>query len=62
MQRAGAASLMLNAQVSSQSLSDRILSLMDHRERLEAMRDRSTAFGKPDAAARLADLVTEAAS
>ena len=62
MQRAGAASLMLDAQVSSQSLSDRILSLMDHRERLEAMRDRSTAFGKPDAAARLADLVTEAAS
>ena len=62
MQRAGAASLLLDDQVSAQILADRIVSLTDHDDRLEAMRERSRAFGKPDAALRLADLVAAVAS
>jgi UDP-N-acetylglucosamine--N-acetylmuramyl-(pentapeptide) pyrophosphoryl-undecaprenol N-acetylglucosamine transferase len=57
MQRAGAASIMLDGQVSAQSLAERVVTLVDLAERLESMRERSSAFGMPDAAARLADVV-----
>jgi UDP-N-acetylglucosamine--N-acetylmuramyl-(pentapeptide) pyrophosphoryl-undecaprenol N-acetylglucosamine transferase len=60
VQRFGAASVLLDDQLSEQSLAERITGLIDHDERLRAMADRSKAFGRPDASARLADLVTEA--
>jgi UDP-N-acetylglucosamine--N-acetylmuramyl-(pentapeptide) pyrophosphoryl-undecaprenol N-acetylglucosamine transferase len=59
MQRAGAASTMLDEEVSAQTLAERIVSLIDHDERLRAMRERSEAFGRPDAAQRLADVVAD---
>ena len=58
-QRAGGASVLLDEQLSSEVLAERIESLIDHDERLVAMADRSRAFGRPDAAARLADLAEE---
>jgi UDP-N-acetylglucosamine--N-acetylmuramyl-(pentapeptide) pyrophosphoryl-undecaprenol N-acetylglucosamine transferase len=57
LQRAGGASVLLDDQLSSETLAERIQSLVDHRERLEAMAARSSAFGRPEAAERLADLV-----
>jgi len=62
LRRAGGASVMLDDQLSAESLAGRIEGMIDHRERLEAMAERSRAFGKPDAADRLADLVEEAAA
>ena len=61
VQRAGGASLLLDDQLTAETLAARIESLIDHQERLDAMADRSRAFGRPDAAASLADLVEEAA-
>lgn len=61
LQRAGGASLLLDEQVNAESLAERIESLVDHEERLEAMAAASAAFGRPDAAVRLADLVLAAA-
>ena len=62
LQRAGGASVMLDVDVTGESLCDRIVNMVDHPERLEAMASGALAFGKPDAAARLADLVEEAAA
>jgi UDP-N-acetylglucosamine--N-acetylmuramyl-(pentapeptide) pyrophosphoryl-undecaprenol N-acetylglucosamine transferase len=62
LQRAGGASVLLDDQLSAESLAERIQSLVDHQERLGAMAERSAAFGKPDAAQRLADLVEAVAS
>jgi UDP-N-acetylglucosamine:LPS N-acetylglucosamine transferase len=62
LQRAGGASLLLDDQLSAELLADRILGLVDHHERLAAMAERSVAFGRPDAAARLADVVVGAHS
>ena len=59
LQRAGGASVLLDDQLSANALASRIESLIDHDERLTAMAERSRAFGRPDAAARLADLVEE---
>lgn len=59
LQRAGGASVLLDDQLSADALASRIESLVDHDERLAAMAARSKAFGRPDAAARLADLVEE---
>jgi len=56
LQRSGGASIMLDEQLSAESLAGRIEGLMDHQERLAAMAERSRAFGRPDAADRLADL------
>jgi UDP-N-acetylglucosamine:LPS N-acetylglucosamine transferase len=42
-------------------MSERIVHLIDHPARLTAMASGSLGFGRPDAAARLADLVEEAA-
>ena len=47
---------MLDEQLSAESFAGRIEGLIDHQERLEAMAERSRAFGRPDAADRLADL------
>jgi UDP-N-acetylglucosamine--N-acetylmuramyl-(pentapeptide) pyrophosphoryl-undecaprenol N-acetylglucosamine transferase len=60
LQRAGAGAVLLDEQLSSESLVTRIEALIDHRERLEAMAERSRAYGRPDAGDRLADLVEEA--
>jgi UDP-N-acetylglucosamine--N-acetylmuramyl-(pentapeptide) pyrophosphoryl-undecaprenol N-acetylglucosamine transferase len=57
LQRAGGAAVLLDEQLSSDSLAARIESLIDHRERLEAMAARARAFGRPDAGECLADLV-----
>jgi UDP-N-acetylglucosamine--N-acetylmuramyl-(pentapeptide) pyrophosphoryl-undecaprenol N-acetylglucosamine transferase len=62
LQRAGGASLLLDDQLSAETLAGRIVSLIDHDERLRAMAERSASFGRPDAAERLADLVDEIAS
>jgi UDP-N-acetylglucosamine--N-acetylmuramyl-(pentapeptide) pyrophosphoryl-undecaprenol N-acetylglucosamine transferase len=59
LQRAGGASVLLDHQLSAESLASRVESLIDHEERLGAMAERSKAFGRPDAAARLADLVEQ---
>jgi UDP-N-acetylglucosamine--N-acetylmuramyl-(pentapeptide) pyrophosphoryl-undecaprenol N-acetylglucosamine transferase len=57
LQRAGGASVMLDDQLSAESLAARIESLVDHRERLAAMAERSRAYGRPDAAVRLGETV-----
>jgi UDP-N-acetylglucosamine--N-acetylmuramyl-(pentapeptide) pyrophosphoryl-undecaprenol N-acetylglucosamine transferase len=57
LQRAGGASVLLDDQLTAETLAGRIESLIDHDERLRAMSERSRAFGRPDAADRLADLV-----
>ena len=61
VQRAGGASVMLDQQLSAATLAQRIESLVDHDERLEAMRTALRTFGRPDAAVRLADLATATA-
>lgn len=61
LQRAGGASVLLDDQLGPESLADRIIELVDHRERLALMTEASTAFGKPDAADALATLAVESA-
>jgi UDP-N-acetylglucosamine--N-acetylmuramyl-(pentapeptide) pyrophosphoryl-undecaprenol N-acetylglucosamine transferase len=51
--------VLLDDELSSESLAARIEGLIDHPERLGAMAERARAFGRPDAALRLADLVEE---
>ena len=60
VQRAGGASVLLDEELTGEVLAERIESLVDHDERLAAMRERSSEFGRPDAAARLAEVVVEA--
>jgi UDP-N-acetylglucosamine--N-acetylmuramyl-(pentapeptide) pyrophosphoryl-undecaprenol N-acetylglucosamine transferase len=62
VQLAGGASLMMDRDVTGERLAARIVNLVDHPERLAAMAERSAAFGRPDAAAAVADLVEEVAS
>jgi UDP-N-acetylglucosamine--N-acetylmuramyl-(pentapeptide) pyrophosphoryl-undecaprenol N-acetylglucosamine transferase len=61
LQRAGGASVLLDDQVSAESLAARIESLIGHDERLAFMAERSAAFGRPDAAERLAVVAERAA-
>jgi UDP-N-acetylglucosamine--N-acetylmuramyl-(pentapeptide) pyrophosphoryl-undecaprenol N-acetylglucosamine transferase len=61
LQRAGAASLLLDDEATGGLLAERIVALVDHRERLEAMARAASGFGHPDAADALADLVAAAA-
>lgn len=61
LQRFGGAAVLLDDQLSSESLATRVESLIDHPERLGAMAERARAFGRPDAGTRLADLVEEVA-
>src|SRR5205823_6715820 len=48
VQRAGGASVLLDDQLEPAILAERILSLVDHEERLDAMGGRSAASGRPD--------------
>jgi UDP-N-acetylglucosamine--N-acetylmuramyl-(pentapeptide) pyrophosphoryl-undecaprenol N-acetylglucosamine transferase len=59
LHRAGAAAMMLDGQLSAESLAERIAGMVDDDERLRATAQRSRAWGRPDAAERLADLVVE---
>lgn len=61
MQRAGGASVLLDDHVSAASLAERIESMIDHEDRLAAMRERSSAFGRPDAGSSLLDVVDRVA-
>jgi len=57
IQRAGGASVVLDEQLSGPSLASRIESLIEHDDRLQALARDSLAFGRPDAADRVADIV-----
>lgn len=57
--RAGAATLLLDADLSAQRLASVILELMDDRVRLEAMGAAAREWARPDAARRIADLAEE---
>ena len=59
LQRAGGASILMDDELSADSLAERILVLVDHEERLQSMRARSAAFGVPDATERLIDVIAE---
>jgi UDP-N-acetylglucosamine--N-acetylmuramyl-(pentapeptide) pyrophosphoryl-undecaprenol N-acetylglucosamine transferase len=61
LQLSGAASLLLDEHLTPEELAERIESLLDHPERLAAMSERASAFGRPDAAERLAELVASVA-
>src|SRR5439155_11988075 len=54
VQRAGGAIVLLDDQLTAESLTERISSLIDDGERLEAMAERARACGRPNASARLA--------
>ena len=62
LQRVGGAGVLLDDQLSAIVLAERVEGLIDHVERLGAMAERSRSFGRPDAAARLADLVESVVS
>jgi UDP-N-acetylglucosamine--N-acetylmuramyl-(pentapeptide) pyrophosphoryl-undecaprenol N-acetylglucosamine transferase len=59
--RAGAAEVLMDADLRPDDLASRILRLADDGPRRLAMASRAAAWATPDAAARLAALVTEAA-
>ena len=61
VQRAGGATVLLDDQLTPEELADRIDALIGHEERLRAMAALSAAWGRPDAAKRLAEVVVEAA-
>ena len=61
LQRAGGASVLLDDQLGPESLADRIIELVDHRERLDVMAKASAAFARPDAAEALATVAAESA-
>jgi UDP-N-acetylglucosamine--N-acetylmuramyl-(pentapeptide) pyrophosphoryl-undecaprenol N-acetylglucosamine transferase len=61
VQRAGAAIVLSDDQLSADTLSERIAGLVDRSDRLETMGKRALAFAAPDAANRLADVVEGAA-
>lgn len=61
LQRAGGAGVMLDDQVNPASLAERTTELIDHPQRLAAMAERSTSFGRPDAAEALARRVLDVA-
>jgi len=60
LQRAGGAAVLLDEQLEPAILAERILEMLEP-VRLKAMGERSAAFGRPDAAEALADLVVESA-
>jgi UDP-N-acetylglucosamine--N-acetylmuramyl-(pentapeptide) pyrophosphoryl-undecaprenol N-acetylglucosamine transferase len=59
VQRAGGASILLDDELTPESLAERIENLVGHDERLTAMAERAASFGRPDAAGRVAELVME---
>jgi UDP-N-acetylglucosamine--N-acetylmuramyl-(pentapeptide) pyrophosphoryl-undecaprenol N-acetylglucosamine transferase len=62
LEKAGAAEVYMDAELSSDGLARRILDLMDDDGRRRSMAARAAAWAKPDADVRLADLVMEAAT
>jgi len=60
LQRAGGAAVLLDEQLEPAILAERILEMLEP-VRLKAMGERSAAFGRPDAAEALAELVVESA-
>jgi UDP-N-acetylglucosamine--N-acetylmuramyl-(pentapeptide) pyrophosphoryl-undecaprenol N-acetylglucosamine transferase len=58
MQEAGAALMIEEGDLSGQSLAAALVPLLDAPERIEAMEDAGRRLGRPDAAARVADLLT----
>ena len=60
--RAGAAELLLDRDLTGETLSGRILDLVDDLDRRRSMGARAAAWAKPDAAERLAELVVRAGS
>ncbi|HET7292033.1 MAG TPA: undecaprenyldiphospho-muramoylpentapeptide beta-N-acetylglucosaminyltransferase [Vicinamibacteria bacterium] len=60
LQRAGAAVMLEEKDLSGASLAAAIASLVDEPARIEAMEERARALGRPGAAARVADLLVEA--
>jgi UDP-N-acetylglucosamine--N-acetylmuramyl-(pentapeptide) pyrophosphoryl-undecaprenol N-acetylglucosamine transferase len=62
LERAGAADVELDADLSPQGLVHRIIEGVDDRGRRAAMAEASAAWGKPDADRRLAQIVIEAAA
>jgi UDP-N-acetylglucosamine--N-acetylmuramyl-(pentapeptide) pyrophosphoryl-undecaprenol N-acetylglucosamine transferase len=62
LERAGGATLIADADLSPDVLAERIEAVIDHGERLDAMRRGAASFGRPDAADALADLVAEVAA
>lgn len=60
-ERAGAAEVMADGDVSGAALAERIERMVGEPETLTRMRDRARAFGRPDAAAGVAALVEQAA-
>ena len=61
LQRAGAATVVMDEALSGAMVSRRVCELLDAPERLGAMRERAAAWGHPDADRRLADVVAGAA-
>jgi len=59
---AGAATLILDADLSAERVASGILELMDDRVRMQAMGAAARAWARPDAARRIADLAQEIAS
>ena len=57
LQRAGGASILMDDELSADSLAERILALVDHEERLRSMCARSAAFGVPDATERVIEVI-----
>jgi UDP-N-acetylglucosamine--N-acetylmuramyl-(pentapeptide) pyrophosphoryl-undecaprenol N-acetylglucosamine transferase len=57
LERAGAAQVAIEASLTSAQLADRILALVDDRDRRSAMAAAAAAWAKPDADRRLADVV-----
>ncbi len=60
LQRAGAAAIVMDDALSGPLLAARLTDLLDHRDRLVRMAERSAAWGSPGAAIALADVVEEA--
>jgi UDP-N-acetylglucosamine--N-acetylmuramyl-(pentapeptide) pyrophosphoryl-undecaprenol N-acetylglucosamine transferase len=60
LQRAGAATIVMDDALSGPLLAARLADLLDHRDRLARMAERSTAWGSPGAATALAHVVAEA--
>jgi UDP-N-acetylglucosamine--N-acetylmuramyl-(pentapeptide) pyrophosphoryl-undecaprenol N-acetylglucosamine transferase len=61
LQREGAAGVLFDEELSPERLIDRIVGLVDDRDRLRIMGERAAAWAKPDAAERLAAMVADVA-
>jgi UDP-N-acetylglucosamine--N-acetylmuramyl-(pentapeptide) pyrophosphoryl-undecaprenol N-acetylglucosamine transferase len=62
LERAGGASVIADADLSPDLMAERIEAVMDHAERLDAMRRGAASFGRPDAADALASVAAGVAA